>query len=118
VKKIVKYVCDGCGVEYPNSSQAKLCERKDADRLKIMRRNTEKHKQELLKQNLSEWAEDDGMKTCERVDPKKFGPHKYQEEGTSDCAYGCGCWMGSCRSGGKVDPFGMCPKNPLAGEQR
>ena len=117
MKKIVKYVCEGCGTEYPNSGQAKLCERKDADRLKIMRRNTEMHKQELLKHNLSEWAEHNGMKTCKKVDPKKFGPHKYQQEGTSDCAYGCGCWMGSCRSGGLVDPFGKCPNNPLAGEQ-
>lgn len=30
---------------------------------------------------------------------------------TSDCANGCGCWMGSSRSGGPdgVDPFGKCP---------
>lgn len=33
---------------------------------------------------------------------------------TSDCSYGCGCWMGSSRSGGPkgVDPFGACPKAP------
>jgi len=30
---------------------------------------------------------------------------------TSDCSYGCGCWMGGSRSGGPdgVDPFGECP---------
>ncbi|RTL06392.1 hypothetical protein EKK58_05425 [Candidatus Dependentiae bacterium] len=33
---------------------------------------------------------------------------------TSDCAYGCGAWMGGSRSGGPdgVDPFGECPKAP------
>lgn len=33
---------------------------------------------------------------------------------TSDCEYGCDCWMGSCRSDGPdgVDPFGKCPNNP------
>lgn len=33
---------------------------------------------------------------------------------TSDCAYGCGCWMGGSRSGGPdgVDPFGACPNAP------
>lgn len=32
---------------------------------------------------------------------------------TSDCEYGCGCWMGQSRSGGPdgVDPFGPCPGN-------
>jgi len=41
---------------------------------------------------------------CE--DPKDFF--------TSDCKHGCGCWMGSSRSGGPdgVDPFGKCPENP------
>jgi len=30
---------------------------------------------------------------------------------TSDCERGCGCWMGSSRSGGPegIDPFGACP---------
>lgn len=28
------------------------------------------------------------------------------------CKYGCGCWAGPFRSGGKVDPFGPCPNNP------
>jgi hypothetical protein len=33
---------------------------------------------------------------------------------TSDCKYGCGCWMGACNSGGPdgIDPFGECPKAP------
>ena len=33
---------------------------------------------------------------------------------TSDCSYGCGCWMGGSQSGGPegIDPFGACPKAP------
>lgn len=35
---------------------------------------------------------------------------------TSDCEHGCGCWMGSSRSGGHegVDQFGQCPNNLAA----
>jgi hypothetical protein len=49
---------------------------------------------------------------------KEYGEHKYDDgTGTSDCAFGCGCWMGPCRSGGPVglDPKGVCPNNPLDG---
>jgi hypothetical protein len=54
-------------------------------------------------------------------DHKKFGPHEYADhDGTSDCEHGCGCWMGPARSGGPlgVDPFGICPNNPLDGKRR
>lgn len=44
---------------------------------------------------------------------EKKGGHKYDKDGTSDCAFGCGCWMGGTRSGGSVDPFGKCPNNPV-----
>jgi hypothetical protein len=39
------------------------------------------------------------------------GGHIYDEQGTSDCANGCGCWAGPSRSGGPegVDPLGACP---------
>jgi hypothetical protein len=39
---------------------------------------------------------------------------------TSDCAYGCGCWMGGTRSGGPegVDAFGDCPKHPDRAEAK
>ena len=49
---------------------------------------------------------------------KKYGPHSYAIEGTSDCKFGCGCWMGPSRSGGPtgLDPFGFCPKNPEDGK--
>ncbi len=46
---------------------------------------------------------------------KEYGEHDYGKcEGTCDCIYGCGCWMGSARSGGPLglDPFGECPGNP------
>jgi len=67
---------------------------------------------EILEENETIWFEDGKVKIS-NVDPKKFGKHKYAEhDGTSDCEYGCGCWMGPCRSGGKVDPFGPCPNNP------
>ena len=47
--------------------------------------------------------------------PKEYGKHQYADlGGTSNCDYGCGCWMGPARSGGPtgLDPFGACPKNP------
>jgi len=47
-----------------------------------------------------------------------YGPHDYGEGGrTSDCKYGCGCWMGPVRSDGPpgIDPFGHCPDNPIDG---
>lgn len=56
-----------------------------------------------------------GNRKSSRVDARKFGPHHYPDapDGTSDCKYGCGCWAGPHNSGGPVDPFGACPKNPL-----
>lgn len=66
---------------------------------------------DILEKNESIWFEEGRMNTS-NVDPKEFGPHKYADhDGTSDCQYGCGCWMGPSRSGGKVDPFGACPNN-------
>jgi len=50
---------------------------------------------------------------------KEYGKHKYANHGgTSNCEYGCGCWMGPARSGGPVglDPFGACPNNPEDGK--
>lgn len=51
---------------------------------------------------------------------KEYGGHKYSEhDGTSDCVYGCGCWMGLSRSGGPtgLDPGGLCPQNPKDGKK-
>lgn len=51
---------------------------------------------------------------------KEYGSHKYSDDihHTSDCKYGCGCWMGPAMSGGPagVSPFGDCPKNPINGK--
>jgi len=57
---------------------------------------------------------EDGKRKASRVDPAKFGEHKYRgaPHYTSDCEYECGCWAGPHRSGGPVNPFGPCPKNP------
>ncbi len=50
---------------------------------------------------------------------KEYGGHHYlNQDGTSDCEYGCGCWMDPTRSGGPtgLDPFGECPQNPKDGD--
>ncbi len=52
---------------------------------------------------------------------KKYGEHKYREDdGMGECQFGCGCFMGSCHSGGPLglDPFGKCPNNPIDGIRR
>ncbi len=51
---------------------------------------------------------------------REYGKHDYGKcEGTCDCIYGCGCWMGSVMSGGPLglDPFGECPGNPKDGKK-
>ena len=63
---------------------------------------------------LAYWIENGTVCTCTPVDGTLFGSHHYTMDGTSDCAHGCGCWMGGFASGGPVDPFGACPRNPLA----
>lgn len=63
------------------------------------------------REEMDEWTEGGERRTARRVDPNTHGPHLYDENGTSDCAYGCGCWAGPSRSGGPVNPFGACPKN-------
>ncbi len=79
--------------------------------LKMQKEKEEEEK--LRKKGYDVWNEYNGRKVAKHVDSKKFGPHKYIDcDGTSDCEYKCGCWMGPSRSGGPVDPFGACPKNP------
>jgi hypothetical protein len=59
------------------------------------------------------WVEDGRWYHSPKLDPKKYGPHDYgAEDSTQDCTHGCGCWAGPSRSGGPVDPFGLCPSNP------
>lgn len=61
------------------------------------------------------WIENGVYFTAPTVDSGKFGGHDYDNggyaRGIRDCR--CGCWMVSAASGGPVDPFGACPKNPL-----
>lgn len=72
-------------------------------KLQEERENDEKFR----KDGFDVWAEYGGKKVAKHVNSKKFGPHKYIDcDGTSDCEYGCGCWMGPARSGGPVDPWG------------
>jgi len=52
----------------------------------------------------------------ETVLSERKGGHRYGPVGaTSNCAFGCECWMGRTNSGGPrgTDPFGKCPKNPM-----
>jgi len=49
---------------------------------------------------------------------KEYGNHEYpNQDGTSDCKFGCGCWAGRTSSGGPtgIDPLGTCPQNPVDG---
>lgn len=52
---------------------------------------------------------------------RKYGKHSYpNQDGTSDCKNGCGCWAGPSQSGGPLglDPiYGECPNNPVGGER-
>ena len=112
MKKLIKYLCEECCREYKEKAEALVCEVKNRKDRGVREKEQKKHERDLKKQGLDEWYED-GPKTAKKVDPKKFGPHQYADhDGTSDCKYGCGCWMGPFRSGGKVNPDGACPNNP------
>jgi hypothetical protein len=63
----------------------------------------------------SYWVEDGHYYKAMAVHASSNGPHDFDSDGTSDCKKGCGCWMGPARSGGPVDPFGPCPRNPKEG---
>jgi len=51
---------------------------------------------------------------------KEYGKHCYEEHRGSHCTLGCGCWASDARSGGPLglDPFGVCPNNPIDGVLR
>lgn len=67
-----------------------------------------------VKRGWSVWIESGTWYTAPTVDRRSFGGHAYDnggyEEGIRDCS--CGCFMLSSASGGPVNPFGPCPKNP------
>ena len=112
MKKVTKYICEICLSEYANSLFADTCEFQ-------CREFKEKRETELAEikkwreKGEDTWYENGNIHHAPKVDPDKFGAHKYASDWrTSDCEYGCGCWMGECRSGGKINPFGACPNNP------
>lgn len=115
MKTFIAYQCERCSKIYTDCTLAGMCESKhrkeDAEYAERQKYEQDRIK-ELKRQGFSEWVERSGRKQAKTVDPKKFGPHKYPDEDcTSDCTFGCGCWMGPSNSGGDVDPFGACPKN-------
>lgn len=97
MKKVSAFKCDICGkvLEFEDSmkSHEEVCK--------------------WTKEGHAVWVEWGVVKHAPKIPKEIFGPHDYGEhEGTEDCKYGCGCWMGRTSSGGKVDPFGPCPNNP------
>lgn len=99
--------CYNCG------KKIKKIESKFTLELQKEREKEKEEEKKLRKEGYDVWAEYGGRKIAKHVDSEKFGPHKYIDcDGTSDCEYKCGCWMGPSRSGGPVDPWGACPKNP------
>ena len=61
------------------------------------------------------WVANGKICHAPKLPPELFGPHDYgYYDGTSDCGHGCGCWVGPWASGGQVNPFGPCPRNPKA----
>jgi len=113
MKTVTKYICEVCHREYPTTQDALNCEFSQKHKIAAEERAKRARKMEKLKNEGNDVWYENGMKYAPTVDSTKFGPHKYADhDGTSDCQYSCGCWMGPCRSGGKVNPFGACPNNP------
>ena len=125
IKMITRYECE-CGLEFRTEQKAIDCESSEGHKTRLetleYAKNIRKERQAEVKkwedQGHSIWYED-GMQHAPKVDSDKFGSHDYpNHDGTSDCGYGCGCWMGPSRSGGKVDPFGACPNNPKPNDDK
>ena len=112
VVHIVRYACEECGREHKDPDLAKLCE-DSCRRIKLSQAKFMGDEKAWRKMGHATWVENGEHKHAPKVKPARFGPHDYpNEDGTSDCKFGCGCWMGPARSGGPTDPFGACPKNP------
>jgi len=116
---VKKYVCDFCERQHDSVILAKMCEKmckqiRKATEINSCKLTDEQEKiKKLESKGFAVWFEDGNLKYAKKINPKEFGRHQYDSGHTSDCAYGCGCWMGSFRSGGRVDPFGACPNNPI-----
>ena len=112
MRQVVRYTCEECNTEHWSPDEAESCEVNCREsRIKRETRILEEKRWHGLGHDL--WYEN-GMRHAPRVDPMEFGSHDYENfDGTSNCKHGCGCWMGSSRSGGPVNPFGACPANPV-----
>ena len=102
MKKVDAWECEICGHVTPRTKEG-----------------AEQHEEmcRWSKQGHAVWVENGKVCHAPRVPQELFGPHAYADGGTSDCANGCGCWAGSSRSGGPVDPLGPCPRNPKRHEE-
>ena len=100
--QVVAWKCQHCGRLYEEIDQAESCEGSCMAQAEQAERRADEQQRleaELKARGEDVWYED-GMKHAPRVNPALFGGHSYTYEGTSDCAHGCGCWMGPTRSGG------------------
>lgn len=112
MKRVTRYVCDECGKEHGSPGLAEFCET-TCRKINQIRTEHDTERKKWEDQGHAIWYENAGMMHAPLVDTETYGPHNYTGRGgTIDCAHGCGCWMGAARSGGPVDPFGACPKNP------
>lgn len=113
MRRVQRFVCDECKREHPTIELAERCEGDDRTRKKEQAARI-KEEEAWQEQGHDIWRENGVLNHAKRVDPDKYGSHDYgHKDGTSDCNYHCGCWMGPAHSGGPIDPFGACPENPI-----
>ena len=114
IKQVIRFVCGICKKEFKTEQEALKCQSSEIhETTEEIRKRRQKKEEKWKVKGHDVWYEMSGMKHAPKVDITKFGAHKYIDcDGTSDCEYGCGCWMGPFRSGGKVNPYGACPNNP------
>lgn len=105
MKKVTIYVCDN-NHRHATAKEAKYCEKLEAEQKKF-----DAFSESESKLGKDTWVTNGKIFSAPIVDPEKFGPHDYGD-GQGNCW--CGCSMGSFYSSGPVNPFGMCPKNPLS----
>ena len=112
MRQVIRYMCENCLKEYIHPNDAESCEKRDKEFDERRNALLAKEKQ-YHEMGHDVWIESGEMQHAPIVDTKLFGPHDYKNlPMTSDCEFGCGCWMGQTRSGGPINPFGACPKNP------
>ena len=101
MKEITAYQCETCG------------------RVIVLKEAAQNHEEACRWERLGHaiWYENDGLHHSAKVPSELFGPHEYDRPGTPYCRHGCGCWVGDARSGGSVDPFGPCPRNPKMADE-